>query len=117
MRVRVWLVLAITLATAAPALADRRSDARAQVQFGWEVAIHGLWKEATAHWEQAIEMDPTYAAAWNDLGIAYEQQGEFRKARDAYEKALKIEPNNTYIRQNYDLFREIYDRQNRRNDQ
>ena len=34
----------------------------------------------------------------------------------AYEKALEVEPNNTYIRNNYDLFREIYDRQNRRRD-
>ena len=35
-------------------------------------------------------------------------------ARDAYEKAIALEPNNNFIRNNYDLFREIYDRQNRR---
>jgi len=29
---------------------------------------------------------------------------------------MEVEPNNTYIRNNYDLFREIYDRQNRRRD-
>ena len=32
------------------------------------------------------------------------------KAREAYEKALALEPNNPLIRQNYDLFKEINDR-------
>ena len=64
--------------------------------------------------ERAVEIDATYAAAWNDLAIGYEQLGEFDKARSAYEKALQIEPNNTMISNNYAQFREIYDRQNRR---
>ena len=58
--------------------------------------------------------DPTYAAAWNNLGIGYEQLGRFDDARKAYEKALELDPGNTFIKTNYDLFREIYDRQNRR---
>jgi Flp pilus assembly protein TadD len=116
MRIRAWLVLVLALAAATPAFADRRTDAKAQVEFGWDVAMKGLWKEATYRWQKAVELDPTYAAAWNDLGIAYEQQGAFSKARDAYEKALKLDPSNSFIRQNYDLFREIYDRQNRRRD-
>ena len=101
---------------AAPAFADRRSDAKAQVDFGITVAQRGLWKEAAYRWEKAVEVDPTYAAAWNNLGIGYEQLGRFDDARKAYEKALELEPGNTFIRSNYDLFREIYDRQNRRRD-
>ena len=62
------------------------------------------------------ELDPTYAAAWNNLGIGLEQQGRFDEARKAYERALELEPDNTLFRNNYDLFREIYDRQNRRRD-
>ena len=110
----VALFAVLALGVAAPALADRRADAKAQVEFGWDVAMKGLWGEATHRWEKAVEIDPTYAAAWNDLGIAYEQQGKFDLARKAYEKALTLDPNNNFIRQNYDLFREIYDRQNRR---
>jgi Tfp pilus assembly protein PilF len=112
----VLLLTAVTLGVASPAFADRREDAKAQVEFGWDVAMKGLWNEAAYRWEKAVEVDPTYAAAWNNLGIAYEHQGKFDQARKAYEKALLIDPNNNYIRQNYELFREIYDRQNRRRD-
>ena len=90
--------------------ADERSDARAQVEFGISVAQRGLWQEALYRWERAVEIDPSYAAAWNNLGIAYEREGSFDEARDAYEKALDLEPSNTMIQQNYDLFREINDR-------
>ena len=93
-----------------PAFADARSDAKAQVEFGINVAQRGLWREAIYRWEKAVELDPTYAAAFNDLAIAYEHEGQLDKARKAYEKALELEPNNTQIRQNYELFKEINDR-------
>ena len=108
------VLLAVTVA--APAYADRRSDAKQQVEFGISVAQKGLWKEAAFRWEKAVEIDPSYAAAWNNLGIAYEQQGQFDEAKKAYDKAIKLDPNNEMIQQNYDLFREIYDRTQRRRD-
>lgn len=108
------LALALALAFTAPLSADRRSEAKAQVDFGIELAQKALWKEAEFRWEKAVELDPTYAAAWNNLGIAYEQQGKFAEAKKAYDKAIAIDSKNNYIRQNYDMFMEIYDRQNRR---
>jgi Flp pilus assembly protein TadD len=99
---------------AATVLADRRQDAKDLVNFGMTLAQRDLWKEAVHRWEKAVELDPTYAAAWNDLGIGYEQVGKFDDARKAYEKALELDKNNQFIRSNYDQFREIYDRQNRR---
>jgi Tfp pilus assembly protein PilF len=112
-RVRVpALVLAVLAMTslAAPAFADAKSEARSQVEFGINVAQRGLWHEAIYRWEKAVELDPTYAAAFNNLAVAYEHEGQLAKARKAYEKALEIDPNNTQIRQNYELFREINDR-------
>jgi Flp pilus assembly protein TadD len=103
-------------ACASTAYADNRSQAKAQVDFGIKVAQNGLWKEATYRWEKAVELDPTYAAAWNNLGIAYEHEGRFEDARKAYEKAVALDPKNILIRQNYDLFKEINDRAKRRND-
>ncbi len=101
---------------APPAFADARSDAKSQVEFGIKVAQNGLWKEATYRWQRAVEIDPTYAAAWNNLGIGYEHEGRFEEARKAYEKAVALDPKNILIRQNYDLFKEINDRAKRRND-
>lgn len=110
MILRTALFVACALASASPSFADARSDAKSQVEFGINVAMRGLWREAIYRWEKAIELDPTYAAAHNDLAIAYEHEGQLDKARRAYEKALEIEPNNSQIRQNYELFKEINDR-------
>jgi type IV pilus assembly protein PilF len=98
------------LLTASTAFADARSDAKAQVDFGINVAQRGLWREAIYRWERAVEIDPTYAAAFNDLAVAYEHEGQLEKARQAYEKALALEPNNPQIKQNYELFKEINER-------
>jgi len=98
------------LVCATPAFADTRADARAEVAFGIDVAQRGLWREAIYRWEKASQMDPTYAAPLNDLAVAYEHEGQLDKARQAYEKAIAIEPNNLQIRQNYELFKEINDR-------
>lgn len=99
----------------APAVwADAASQAREQVEFGIKVAQRGLWKEALYRWEKAVELDPKYASAYNNLAIAYEHEGMFDKARQAYEKAVELAPNNTYIRQNYEFFKEINDRASRR---
>ena len=112
MRTRVLTVLLLLGATAAPIAADARSDAKKQVEFGITVAQRGLWREAIYRWEKAVELDPNYAAAFNDLAIAYEHEGEFQKARAAYDKAIALDPDNPQIRQNYDLFKEINDRAN-----
>jgi len=104
-------LLAVGIAlSSVPVFADARRDAKSQVDFGINVAQRGLWREAIYRWEKATELDPTYAAAFNDLAIAYEHEGQLERARKAYEKALELDPNNQQIRQNYELFKEINDR-------
>ena len=39
---------------------------------------------------------------------------KFAEAKKAYDKAVAIDPKNNFIRQNFDQFMEIYERQNRR---
>ena len=108
------LVLALC---APPALAaNPRNEAKALVKFGIEVAQKGLWKEALYRWEKAAEIDPSYAAAFNNLAVAYEHEGLFEKARKAYDTAIALDPKNASIRQNYEFFKEINDRASRRND-
>lgn len=114
-------VIAVTLAALTPAAyaagaGDARSDAKAQVEFGIKVAQNGLWKEATYRWEKATQLDPDYAEAWNNLAVGYEYSGRFDDADAAYQRALKLDPKNVMIRQNYDYFKEIHERTTRRRD-
>ena len=109
-------VLVLAVAVVAPLSADARDDAKKQVEFGISVAQRGLWREAIYRWERAAEIDPSYAAAHNNLAIAYEHEGDLDKARVAYEKAIELEPGNALIKQNYELFREINDRTTRSKD-
>jgi Flp pilus assembly protein TadD len=102
------MAVSATLAQAA----DRKAAVE-QVAFGIDAAKNKLWREATYRWERAVELDPTYAAAYNNLAIAYETAGDFQKAKAAYEKAIELDPKNVYIKQNFDLFKEINDRANR----
>ena len=44
---------------------------------------------------EAVEIDPTYAAAHNNLAIGYEHEGQFDKARQAYEKAIEARARTT----------------------
>jgi type IV pilus assembly protein PilF len=104
------LVAFAATVTASPSFADNKSEAKSQVEFGINVAQRGVWREAIYRWQKATELDPTYAAAFNDLAIAYEHEGQLDKARKAYEKAIELDPNNTQVRQNYELFKEINDR-------
>jgi Tfp pilus assembly protein PilF len=111
------VAFALALAAAAPLHADSRDDAKKQVEFGISVAQRGLWREAIYRWQRATEIDPSYAAAYNNLAVAFEHEGDFDKARKSYEKAVELEPNNALIKQNYELFKEINDRTTRKDGQ
>ena len=110
MPIRTLTILLLLGTSAAPLAADARSDAKKQVQFGIAVAQRGLWREAIYRWERATQIDPSYAAAFNNLAIGYEHEGLLEKAGVAYERAMKLEPNNAMVRQNFELFKEIHDR-------
>ena len=109
---RLLIIVLLLAGLTGVAYADARSDAKAQVEFGIAVAQRGLWKEALYRWERATQLDPTYAAAFNNLAGGYEHEGMLDKAAEAYERALKLEPNNAMVRQNFELFKEIHDRSN-----
>jgi Tfp pilus assembly protein PilF len=112
---RLLPVVLLVTALSGVVYADARSDAKAQVEFGISVAAKGLWREAIYRWERATQIDPTYGAAFNNLAVAYEHEGQLEKAGEAYERALKLEPNNAMVRQNFELFKEIHDRTNQSN--
>jgi Flp pilus assembly protein TadD len=108
------LALPFLLLLLSPGDKSDREQGGHELKFGIEVAKRGLWSEARFRFERAVALDPDSAQALNNLGVALEQQGDFKGAHAAYEKALKLKPNDTYIQQNYDLFREADDKRNRK---
>ena len=57
------------------------------------------WDADPAHWEDAIEayqrvvaVEPSYAAAWNNLGLLHHRMGQYTEAQEAYEAALRAQP-------------------------
>lgn len=85
-----------------------------ELSFGVRAAQRGLWTEARFRFERAVTLAPDNPKALNDLAVALEEQGEFQKAREAYDKALKLRPHDEQIQQNYDLFREADEKRNRK---
>jgi len=104
-------VIAVLLASSGPLPLP---SAGAELRFGIEAAQKGLWNEARFRFERAVALQPENAKALNDLAVAYEHMGEFEKARKSYEKALELKPGDSYIQQNYDLFREADDKRTRK---
>ena len=49
-------------------------------------------------------MNPDSVAAHNNLAVAYEKKGMFKEAKEEYERALKLNPNNKYVKANYKKF-------------
>lgn len=111
MRLAAPLLLTLLLPVSAGASTAKADN---EVRFGIDVAKRGLWQEARFRFERAVELSPDNASALNNLAIALEQQGDFVRAREAYEKALKLKPGSVYIQQNFDLFREADDKRNRK---
>ncbi len=64
------------------------------------LAMQGRWREAIAVNKNLIESFPSDVDAYNRLGKAYMELGEYSQAREAYERAIEIAPYNTIARKN-----------------
>src|SRR5690606_8584725 len=50
------------------------------------------FRAAIACYEQAVELDPEFAAAWTNLGSLLAMTGEVERARDCFDHALRSDP-------------------------
>jgi len=75
-----------------------------QIQFGITAAQRGLWDEAIFRWKKAVQSYPDSAAAHNNLAVAYEIKRNWDEAKKEYETALKLSPNNSHIKTNFENF-------------
>jgi len=75
-----------------PNLTELQKQARNYRAQGVELQRTGNIDEAMALYQKAIELDPSYQIAYNDLGILYEGKGFIDRAEECYLKAVKIDP-------------------------
>jgi hypothetical protein len=75
---------------------------RQRVEQAIQLALESRWKEAVAVNRSLISMFPSDVDAYNRLGKALMEMGEYEDARIAYERALELEPLNSIARKNLD---------------
>jgi tetratricopeptide (TPR) repeat protein len=52
----------------------------------------GRWEDAVDAYRRVVAIDPSYAAAWNNLGLLLHRMGRYIEARAAYVDALGQDP-------------------------
>jgi len=79
--------------------AQKRADIRMQLAVGY--FEQGQLPVALDEIKKAIAADPTYAAAYGMRAVIYMRMGENELANDNFLYALKLEPNNPELNNNY----------------
>ena len=92
----------ITAPTGAPTDARRRAEAHTALAA--EYYQRGAFTVAIAEARAAINDDPTYAPAHNMQALVYMQLREDAEANAAFERALKLDPNNPELLNNFGWF-------------
>ncbi|KAK3931778.1 Small glutamine-rich tetratricopeptide repeat-containing protein alpha [Frankliniella fusca] len=84
-------------------------DGRNAIYYCNRAAVHSKlnnFQQAIADAKQALKIDSSYSKAYARLGLAHASLGQHEEARNAYAKALEMEPDNESYRNNLQLAQE-----------
>ena len=73
---------------------------RKAIQDAIKLATESRWKEAVVANESILEVFATNVDAYNRLGRAHMELGEYKKAKEAYSKAVELSPHNIIAKKN-----------------
>jgi tetratricopeptide (TPR) repeat protein len=73
----------------------RRATYRQNLGYAWQ--LKGDRARAVAIYREALQLDDKLASAWINLGNALAQGGEYREARQAYERARTLDPSDPRV--------------------
>ena len=79
---------------------DRAKVRKQQTELAIHLAMQGRWDEAVNVNRALIAVFPNDAEAYNRLGKALAELGRYAEARQAYAKALELDPHNPIARKN-----------------
>ncbi len=86
-------VVTASLHASAPPAADLPTPNNEHTKKADALLIRKMYAEAIVEYQKAIGPDAKDFVLQNKLGIAYQQAQDFGKARKAYERAVKLNPN------------------------
>ena len=122
-----WILLTFTLLFGACATPEKNKSgnntdsynvtalterARSHVDLGAAYLEQGKYEIALSEFNEAVEIDPSYAPTYNGLGLLYAALGEDAKAEANYKKSIELQPKNSESHNNYGGFlcsRQRYD--------
>ncbi len=79
---------------------DRAKTRKQRTEAAIQLALQGRWDEAADLNKSIIGVFPTDVDAYNRLGKAMTELGRYGEARQAYQKALEIDPHNSIASKN-----------------
>jgi type IV pilus assembly protein PilF len=114
MRQCIWLLVAVTLISCAPASTKRESErsaaeaqsltrARVHTELGGAYYESGQYGVALEELNEAVASDNKYAPAYNSLGLVYMALREEDKAFENFERSLRIDPADSSAHNNFGL--------------
>ena len=80
------------------------SRARSHTDLGAAYYQQGKLEIALDEFNRAVEIDPTYAQAYNGLGLVYAALNEDAKADANFKKAIQVQPSSSESHNNYGSF-------------
>jgi type IV pilus assembly protein PilF len=83
---------------------DLRESARIHTELGAGYYAQNQIGIALEEFTDAVKIDPSYASAYNGLGLVYSALGEEAKAEANFNKSIQLEPGNPETRNNYGTF-------------
>ena len=78
--------------------------ARAHTDLGAAYLQQSKFEIALSEFNEAIQIDPSYALAYNGLGLVYAALGEDAKADASYKKSIELQPKSSESHNNYGGF-------------
>ncbi|MCX6007476.1 MAG: tetratricopeptide repeat protein [Chloroflexi bacterium] len=81
---------------------EKARNWRTRIQEAIKLAQENRWQEAVAANQSIVEVFPNDVDAFNRLGRAHIELGEYKKAKEAYSKALELSPSNSIAKKNLD---------------
>ena len=96
-----------------PGLADAQTkveEAVASNNRGIKLLKEGKADEAIAEFQKAVQLDPNYTPARQNLGYAYDRQGRSEEAMVHYQKAVELDPKSPVVYNNLGV---LYDKERR----